>query len=121
MPSTAGHNPGGSRGMPLADFWRWVRTWASIFRRPSDLGCPDPAGYDPPDYRTVDEHFFDGPLITEDGSLFSHGGLAELRKARRATMPEVVQRIAALVAAEPKESWVIWCELNAEADALAKA
>ena len=50
------------KGHAAADFWRWVRTWASIFRRPSDLGCPDPAGYDPPDYRTV-EHFFDGALI----------------------------------------------------------
>ena len=116
---TAGHN-WRLKGHAVADFWRWVRTWASIFRRPSDLGCPDPAGYDPPDYR-VDEHFFDGPLITEDGSLFSHGGLAELRKARRATMPEVVQRIAALVAAEPIEPWVIWCELNAEAETLAAA
>ena len=34
-------------------------------------------------------------------------------------MPETVRRIAELVAAEPVEPWVIWCELNAEAEALA--
>ena len=106
------------KGHAAADFWRWVRTWASIFRRPSDLGCPDPAGYDPPDYRTV-EHFFDGALIGEADRLFAHGGLSELRRARKLSMPETVRRIAELVAAEPDEPWVIWCELNAEAEALA--
>ena len=106
------------KGHAAADFWRWVRTWASIFRRPSDLGCPDPIGYDPPDYRTV-EHFFDGALIGEADRLFAHGGLSELRRARKLSMPETVRRIAELVAAEPVEPWVIWCELNAEAEALA--
>ena len=80
---------------------------------------PDPPGYDPPDYRTV-EHFFDGELIGEADRLFAHGGLSELRRARKLSMPETVRRIAELVAAEPVESWVIWCELNAEAEALAK-
>ena len=85
---TAGHNPGGSNDMPSRDFWRWVRTWASIFRRPSDLGCPDPAGYDPPDYRTI-EHFFDGPLITEDGRpLFSARRARRAAQGAQATMPE---------------------------------
>ena len=106
------------KGHAAADFWRWVRTWASIFRRPSDLGCPDPAGYDPPDYRTI-EHFFDGALIGEADRLFAHGGLSELRRARKLSMSETVRRIAELVAAEPVEPWVIWCELNAEAEALA--
>ena len=32
-----------------------------------------------------------------------------------------VARCAEVVLAEPNESWVIWCELNAEADALADA
>ena len=107
------------KGHAAADFWRWVRTWASIFRRPSDLGCPDPIGYDPPGYLTV-EHFFDGALIGEADRLFAHGGLSELRRARKLSMPETVRRIAELVAAEPEEAWVIWCELNAEAEALAK-
>ena len=102
----------------IGDFWRWVRSWASIFRRPSDLGCPDPAGYDPPDYAVV-EHFFDGPLITDEGSLFASGGLSELRRSRKASIPETVKRIARLVM--PDDPWVIWCELNAEAAALAKA
>lgn len=147
--STAGHS-WRLKGHAVADFWRWVRTWASIFRRPSDLGCPDPPGYDPPPYR-VEKHFFDGALIDESGRLFAHGGLAELRRARKLSLPETVQRIAALVAAGSErfdcldcgagvradddgccttcgadcvvtqESWVIWCELNVEADALAKA
>ena len=84
------------KGHAAADFWRWVRTWASIFRRPSDLGCPDPTGYDPPDYRTV-EHFFDGALIGEADRLFAHGGLSELRRTRKLSMPETVRRIAELV------------------------
>ena len=98
-----------------------MRTWASIFRRPSDLGCSDPSRLRPSaDYRTV-EHFFDGEHIGETDRLFAHGGLSELRRARKLSMPETVKRIAELVAAEPDESWVIWCELNAEAEALAKA
>ena len=39
--STAGHS-WRLKGHAVADFWKWVRTWASIFRRPSDIGCPDP-------------------------------------------------------------------------------
>jgi superfamily II DNA/RNA helicase len=45
----------------------------------------------------------------------------EQRAARRDTIDERVRLCLAQVALEPTEPWVIWCELNAEQDALAKA
>jgi hypothetical protein len=46
--------------------------------------------------------------------------LIERRQARKASLAERVQRTADLVNASD-EPWIIWCDLNAEGDALTKA
>jgi superfamily II DNA or RNA helicase len=45
----------------------------------------------------------------------------ERKDARKASMADRVAACAAIVKAQPDESWVVWCDLNAEADALADA
>ena len=111
------------KGHARGAFWRWVSTWAALLRKPSDLGYDD-AGYDLPELR-IQQHTIpaDVAQVRAQGLLFAEPAktLTERRAARTASLPQRVLRCAETVLAEPDESWVIWCELNAEADALADA
>lgn len=101
-------------------FWRWVSTWAAVLRKPSDIGFSD-EGFELPalDIKT---HILESG-ITVPGRLFadSADGIAEQRAARKATLGSRVAQVASLVAAEPNVPWLVWCELNAEGDALEDA
>lgn len=105
------------------DYWRWVASWAALVRRPSDLGYPDD-GYDLPALEVVshivpadqDEVFATGRLFAAEA-----GDLMERKAARRVSIAHRVAMCAETVNAEPNEPWVVWGELNAETEALAKA
>lgn len=104
-------------------FWRWVASWAVNVRRPSDLGYDDDGFTLPPlnvHQRVVscgDE------MAKRQGALFTVEArtLEEQRAARKASMPERVAEAVRIVNAEPSEQWLVWCHLNAESEALAKA
>ena len=106
------------KGHAEADFWKWITSWAVMIRKPSDLGYGD-EGYELPpcDVRSV---VVDAP--PSDGELFATPAstLQERIKARRASISERVDACAELVNDAPG-SWVIWCQLNSESQALAKA
>lgn len=100
--------------------YEWMSQWAVALRKPSDVGGDD-TGYDLPglDIRT---HLL--PVdITPVGQLFATelGGVSGRAEVRRLTLGARVARAAELVEAEPSEPWLLWCGLNAEAEALAKA
>jgi hypothetical protein len=101
-------------------FWRWVCSWGAMVKRPSDLGYSDD-GYILPPLEML-EHVI--PSTQEharaQGLLFAEPAatLTEQRGARRATLGDRVAKCVDLVAAEPAEPWLIWCELNDEADKL---
>jgi len=111
------------KGHARTAYWRWVATWAAVFRKPSDLGFSD-EGYDLPALH-VHEHV----LPAEQADAFASGrlfvddarGLSEQRRAKRASLSRRVAKAAELVASEPNESWLVLCELNDEGNALAKA
>ena len=106
-----------------ADFWRWVCSWAVALRTPSDIGFSD-EGYKLPGLEIQDEIVRNSDdLAQAEGLLFAVEAktLDEQRAARRSSLPERVARCAELVAAEPAEPWIIWCDLNAESDALTAA
>ena len=109
------------KGHAENEFWRWMATWAVMLRKPSDLGYAND-GYDLPPLvyhqHTVDVEY--APSM-ETGFLFpiQAATLAERISARRDT---VEQRVAEAVAQTPSDRpFVWWCNLNAEAEALAKA
>ena len=104
-----------------ADFWRWVASWSVMIRNPRDLGYDEP-GYDLPP--------LDMRQVTVKASMAQAGGMLfpmqastmqERLAARRDSIAERVAEAARLVAEAPDEPWLIWCNLNAEADALVKA
>ncbi len=102
-------------------FWEWVASWAVLVKKPSDLGFDDGA-YNLPALHVID-HEVKIDAEIPDGMLFAPpaAGLNDQRKARRDHLMPRVQAVADLVASEPDEQWLIWCDLNDESDALADA
>ena len=115
------------KGHARTAFWRWVAGWAALIRKPSDFGYSDD-GYNLPPL-VIKQHTIavdhTESRVTEAGQslLFAEPAktLTERRVARKASLGPRVAKCAEVVLAEPNEAWVIWCELNAEADALADA
>lgn len=108
------------KGHARGPMFQWMASWAVAIRRPSDLGYPDD-GYQLPGLRIV-PHLLDVDVVPE-GQLFATdlGGVGGRSVVRKATLEARCGRAAELVAAEPDEPWILWCGLNAEADALAAA
>jgi superfamily II DNA or RNA helicase len=107
------------KGHAQADFWRWVCSWAVTIRKPSDLGYADRDFILPP--LQYHEHVVHAEQAAE-GMLFAMPAatLQERISARRETTDIRVKSCAELVN-KSTEAWVIWCNLNAESDALAAA
>lgn len=103
-------------------FWQWVASWGAMIRKPSDLGYDD-AMYALPPLHVID-HMADSDEagMVEDGMLFAleASTMSERRSAKKASLDNRVMQCAELVN-NSSETWVIWCELNAEADALRAA
>lgn len=105
------------KGHAIDEFWSWVASWAAALRTPADLGYDD-AGYvlPPLEVTTV---LVDVERL-DDARLFAPTavGLTDQRNAKRDSIAARCEAVAKLVAAEPDEPWIIWCDLNAEADLL---
>ncbi len=101
------------------DFWRWMASWSVALRKPSDLDYSDDGFVLPP--CTIHQHTVDIDAF-QTGMLFAVEavGLDEQRKARRASLNDRVALAAEMVNAS-SESWLVWCDLNDESNALAKA
>lgn len=108
------------KGHARAVFWRWVSSWGAMIRKPSALGFDDGPYNLPPLHLHEHQVDYQMPL---NGMLFAAEAqtLSERREARRVSMADRVAECAAMVNAESSEPWVVWCDLNAEGDALEKA
>jgi hypothetical protein len=94
-----------------------------VVRRPSDLGFEND-GYALPQLRIQDVTVrVDDGMAASMGTLFAveASTLTEQRAARRGSLAARVEEAAAIVAREPKEPWLLWCDLNDESSALADA
>ena len=107
------------RGHAREHYWRWVATWARALRSPADLGYED-GGFELPPLN-VETISVDADSVTED-RLFSVpvATMQERRQARRESISERVE-IAQEIVNASAESWVVWCDLNDESDALTRA
>lgn len=109
------------KGHARGAFWKWVAGWAAMLRKPSDLGYTN-EGYDLPTL-TIEQHTqaADAETVKAAGLLFAAEAstLTERRVARKASIGARVRECVSLVNADA-ERWIVWCDLNAEQDALAK-
>lgn len=103
------------KGHAQDDFWRWVSTWGVAIKTPADLGYPA-KGFDLPECNII-EHIAESSF-EQDGVLFPTAlSLTDLRAARKASLESRAQIISDLVN-DSDEQWLVWCDLNAEGDAL---
>lgn len=109
------------KGHAETEFWKWMASWAVMLRKPSDLGY-DNEGYDlPPLFyhqHTVGVEY--APSM-ETGLLFPMEART-MQERISARKDSVEERVALAARLSPNDkSFVWWCNLNSEADALAKA
>lgn len=112
------------------EFWLWLNSWAVFLQSPADLGYDD-TGYNLPpltvDYHAVSVDHGDATM-DRDGQLhLFRGGVMDLAETAREKRDTIPQRVAALMAmldrdsCTPHDQAVIWCDLNAEQDAIEHA
>jgi hypothetical protein len=99
-------------------FYRWLASWAMALRTPSDIGYADDGFALPPlaiRDRTVESGRVGDALFPELGLYGLQGRLS----ARRGSLELRVAATAEL--ARRPGAWLLWCGLNPESEALAKA
>lgn len=108
------------KGHAERDFYRWLASWAVAMRSPADLGYDGSRHILPPKHRHVIEVAATDDTALRQGTLFAMEAqtLSERRTARRASLADRVNAAVAVVAREPAEKWLVWCDLNDEQDAL---
>lgn len=108
------------KGHAREQFWRWVASWAALVRKPSDIGFDD-SRYELPALH-VSQHTTATDAEPEAGMLFAleASTLSERRKARRDSLDARVSACAEMVNSD-RQPWIVWCDLNAEGDALRAA
>jgi hypothetical protein len=103
------------------DFWKWVCSWAVMFRTPSDLGFDNKDFVLPPLENIV--HQVKTEITSPNGfeSLLPYvaSTLPERIRVRRESIKDRCNYAAELVNSNT-EPWAIWCNLNAEGDLLEK-
>lgn len=108
------------KGHAETEFWKWMASWAVMLRKPSDFGY-DNTGYDlPPLHYHQHTVGVDYAPSLDTGLLFPMEArtLQERIAARRDSVEERVALAASLTPDDRPFVW--WCNLNSEADALAR-
>lgn len=102
----------------VGHFYQWVGTWASVLRKPSDIGYKD-EGYDLPALQ-----FYETTIETEqrnNGMLFNEVAVSatnfnqELRMTKLERMDEAVS-----IVQQSTEPFIIWIRQNEEGELLRK-
>ena len=107
------------KGHAESEYWKWLCSFAVMIQKPSDIG------YDDGDFMLPDLNIHQSVVETTPTNgeyLFAMEAqtLQERIGARRDSIADRVAKCAELVN-DSKESWLIWCNLNNESAALAKA
>ena len=112
-------------------FWLWLNSWSVFLQSPADIGC-DATGYDLPELdvawievdadHTAVEFDRDGSAPLFKGAALS---MVDAAREKRSTLDARVDKMSALVATHDAISGhdqiIVWCDLNAEQDAIEKA
>lgn len=108
------------KGHAVEPFWDWVASWARCAETPADLGYDASRFILPP--LNIHRHKAAGDTRAPAGMLFAGDVSATtMHVTKRETAEARAAMVADLVAQNPDEPWVIWCDTDYEADALKAA
>lgn len=106
------------KGYGEKKFWEWVATWAVCVRNPADLGY-SAEGYDLPKLNLI-EHITKSEPKEYEIVAWRAETLSERREARKESMVDRIEKARELVDSS-SDSWLVWCDYNAESEQLHKA
>lgn len=110
------------------EFWFWVRSWALIINRPSDLGHSD-EGYDL-DPLTVHYHRVNvkdrGDIIDKrDGQMKmiadTTKSLVDVAREKRDSMEDRIEKAMQIIAENPNDNFILWHHREKEREMIEKA
>jgi hypothetical protein len=105
------------KGHAVEPFWDWCASWAVMAETPADLGFDGSRFVLPP--LRVHRHRAAGDVRAAAGSLFvGDVSATNMHAVKRQTADARAELVAALVAAEPEQAWVVWADTDYECDAL---
>ena len=108
------------KGHATMDFWKWVSSWALNIELPSDIGFDD-TGYILPklyekeeivDININSDDYSDGLFRTIEMSATS------FYKEKKRTIESRTKRVKKIIDNNPNEQYLIWVDMNEEADKL---
>jgi len=109
------------------EFWHWVHSWAVFLTKPSDLGCSD-EGYVLPElevhwHEVATDHSGAGADRDGQSLMFKDTALGVVQAAaeRRDSTAVRVAKMKEIVAADPKDHFILWHDTDAERDAIVRA
>jgi DNA modification methylase len=99
-------------------FWRWLASWAACISKPSDIGFSD-EGYILPPLKMETITVEVDQMDQNGDDLFRIATLSAttMHREMRLTCDARADAVAALVNPS-RETWIVWCNTNNEADAL---
>lgn len=109
------------------EFYVWLHSWAVFIQRPSDLGYSDD-GYNLP---PLDVHYHEVSPLSLGGKVDRDGqiqllndaalGLKDAAEEKRGSIDVRVAKVAAILAEDPDDHFIIWHDLEDERHAIAAA
>lgn len=97
------------KGHAEKDFWKWLTSWAVVLTTPADLGY-DSTGYDLPKLNIK--------YIEVKSNAPIASTLSERHDARRSSLLARCKAAKRITDTDPDAQWLIWCDLNDEAEEL---
>ncbi len=99
------------------DFWDWVASWSRCAETPADLGYDASRFALPP--LNYHRHRVFGEVKATLGSLFVEDSSATaIHQIKRETADIRARCAADLIAKEPAETWLVWCDTDYESSAI---
>lgn len=108
------------KGHAHDSFWEWLATWAVVMTNPSDLGYDGTRFMLPPLETHQHTVRCEENIIDDNYAMFAKVAetLAERRNARRNSIDDRCELAKRLIDEHPEDQWLVWCDLNAEAEKL---
>lgn len=110
------------KGHAVEKFFAWIASWACCMTNPADLGF-DGSAYILPELDIIEHVVESGDIEADDGQMMlfasTSQSLQERQKNRRISIDQRSQKAADIVNAYNGQS-LVWCDLNAESELLAK-
>lgn len=109
------------KGHAESDFWDWMASWSRFAQLPSDLGGDD-TGFILPPLKIV-RHQAERTAIKVGSGLFGNVNMSatNMHSVKRQTANARADTVGRIIADQPDETWLIWCDTNYEADSLKAA